>query len=130
MYSRNKYIRFEETGESFTCRRGVIKQNAHNKLYLEVYDVSTLPEGKYKLKINDYLSNSMQNIRCAYIEVVCKDVERQYVDIHEASMIDHADVVKSHYKHTSTVDLSEYIERKIEEKEEELEYLEQMRDLL
>lgn len=127
MYAINKYIRFNEEGESFICRRGKIKQNTRGKLYLEVWDVPGL-EGKHKIKINDYISNTLQNTRCAYVNVICKDVDKQFVDIREADVEN--SFRRSYSSHVEDDDLVEYIDRRIEENEEDLERLYRLREIL
>lgn len=119
MHIHNYYINFEEEGEYVIARRGKIKTNLQGKMYLELYEVEGYEDKKLKIKINDYISNTLQNLRCAYVKVICKDATKNFVDVRE---------VERSTSHSCDDDVIEYLDNLIYEKEEELDILYEVRD--
>ena len=92
MYIKNTFIHFTKNGETLTARRGKIKTDKHQSFFIELYDVDGMDK-KLRLHINDYLVEILNDISTDYIEVECKDAQRNFVKIYPLEVEDEPCVV-------------------------------------
>lgn len=81
MIINKTWVRFEKNGEELIGRKGKIKTDKHQSLFLEVHDV--FDDGDtIRVHINDFLVNILLRIESEYVRVVCKDASRNFVSIY------------------------------------------------
>ena len=75
------WVHFDENGETIVGRKGKIKTDTHQSLFLELHDVQEKGD-TIRLHINDYLCNILSHIETDFVRVICKDASRNFVNIY------------------------------------------------